>query len=76
MRPIGTAEELQDVTAEANPGERLWKHIKHGRLANFAPKDTDELRVELVKRLEILHRHPELLASFNRHAGIPIRLRG
>ena len=51
------------------------KHAKHGRLANFAPEDTAELRAELVRELERLHRRPKLLASFIRHAEIPIRLR-
>ena len=62
-------------TPEANPDEDVWGYAKHGRLANFAPGDTDELRSALVAELERLHRCPELLAAFIRHAGIPIRLR-
>ena len=62
-------------TPEANPDEGVWQHAKHGRLANFTPHDTTELRAELVKELERLHRRPKLLASFIRHARIPIRLR-
>jgi transposase len=62
-------------TPEANPDEGVWQHTKHGRLANFAPGDTTELRAELVKELERLHRRPKLLASFIRRARIPIRLR-
>jgi transposase len=62
-------------TPEANPDEGVWQHTKHGRLANFAPKDTSELRAELVKELERLNRRPKILASMIRHARIPIRLR-
>jgi transposase len=62
-------------TPEANPDEGVWQHTKHGRLANFAPQDTSELRAELVKEMERLHRRPKLLASFIRRARIPIRLR-
>jgi transposase len=60
---------------EANPDEGVWGHATHGRLANFAPQDTGELRAELVRELERLHRRPKLLASFIRHAAIPIQLR-
>ena len=62
-------------TPEANPDEGVWQHTKHGRLANFTPQDTTELRSELVKELERLDRRPKLLASMIRHARIPIRLR-
>lgn len=62
-------------TPEANPDEGVWQHTKHGRLANFAPGDTSELRAVLIEELERLHRRPQLLASFIRRARIPIRLR-
>ena len=53
----------------------MWEHTKHGRLANFAPEDTAELRAVLVEEFERLHGEPELLAAFIRHAEVPIRLR-
>ena len=62
-------------TPEANPDEGVWQHVKHGRLSNFTPRDTAELRAELVGELERLARRPELLAPMIRHARIPIRLR-
>jgi transposase len=62
-------------TPEANPDEGVWQHTKHGRLANFAPQDTTELRAELVKELERMDRTPKLLAACIRRARIPIRLR-
>jgi hypothetical protein len=54
--------------------EHIWQHTKHGRLANLAPEDAAELRAALVKKLERLHRRPKLLASFIRHAKVPIGL--
>ena len=68
-------EPFPSYTPEANPDEGVWQHAKHGRLANFTPEDTAALRAELVKELERLNRRPKLLASFIRHARIPIRLR-
>ncbi len=59
---------------ESSPDEGIWQHAKHGRLANFAPEGTAELRAELIVELERLDRRPELLASFIRRARIPIRL--
>jgi transposase len=73
--PAIETEPFPGYTPEANPDEGVWQHAKHGRLANFAPEDTAALRAELVKELERLHRRPDLLASFIRHAEIPIRLR-
>jgi transposase len=73
--PAIETEPFPGYAPEANPDEGVWEHTKHGRLANFAPEDTAELRAELVRELERLHRRPKLLASFIRHAAIPIRLR-
>ena len=74
-RPSIATEPFPSYTPEANPDEGVWEHTKHGRLANFTPEDTAELRAVLVEELERLHRRPDLLASFIRHAAIPIRLR-
>jgi transposase len=60
---------------EANPDEGVWGHTKHGRLANFAPENTAELRAALIEELGRLDRRPDLLASFIRHAEIPIKLK-
>jgi transposase len=72
--PSIETEPSPSYTPEANPDEGVWQHAKHGRLANFAPEGTAELRAELVKELERLDRRPKLLASFIRRARIPIRL--
>jgi transposase len=73
--PAIETEPLPSYAPEANPDEGVWGYTKHGRLPNFAPVDTAELRVALLEELGRLHRRPKLLASFIRHAGIPIRLR-
>ena len=53
----------------------VWEHTKHGRLANFTPADTAELRSVLIEEFHRIHRKRELLSAFIRHAGVPIRLR-
>lgn len=66
---------LPGYAPETNPDEMVWQHTKHGRLANFAPEDTAELRAALVEEFGRIHGKPELLSAFIRHAGVPIRLR-
>jgi transposase len=67
-------EVFPSYTPEANPDEGVWQHAKHGRLANFTPEDTAALRSAVEGELVRLQRSPKLLASFIRHAKIPIRL--
>ena len=73
--PAIETEAFPSYTPEANPDEGVWGYTEYGRLANFAPEDTAELRAALIEELGRLHRRPKLLASFIRHAAIPIRLR-
>jgi transposase len=68
-------ERLPPYAPETNPDENVWQHTKHGRLANFAPEDTWELRRVLIEEFDRLHSRPDLLAAFLRHAEIPVRLR-
>jgi transposase len=73
--PEIVTELLPGYAPEANPDEMVWEHTKHGRLANFTPEDTAELRSVLIEEFGRLHRRPELLAAFLRHAGVRVRLR-
>jgi transposase len=73
--PAIVTEELPSYAPETNPDESVWQHTKPGRLANFAPEDTAELRTVLVEEFGRIHRKPALLAAFLRHAKVPIRLR-
>jgi transposase len=73
--PEIVTEKLPSYAPETNPDEMVWEHTKHGRLANFTPEDTAELRSVLIEEFRRLHRKPELLAAFIRHAGVRVRLR-
>jgi transposase len=59
---------------DANPDEYVWCWTKYHRLPNYAPESTCELRFRLWDELSDLSQRPDLLASFIRHAGIPLRL--
>jgi hypothetical protein len=73
--PAIETEPLPGSTPEAGPDEGVWQHAKHGRLANSAPEGAAELRAAPTRELGRLHRRPDLLAAFIRHAEVPIRLR-
>jgi len=60
---------------ETNPDELVWEHTKHGRLANFTPEDTAELRSVRIEAFGRLHHKCERLAAVLRHAGVRVRLR-
>jgi transposase len=68
-------EQFPSYAPETNPDEMVWQHVKYSRLANFAPEDTAELRREMIGEFLRLQGSPDLLSSFIRHAGIPVRLR-
>jgi len=72
--PEIVTEDFPGYAPEANPDEGVWGYTKYHRLPNFAPGDLDELRSRLVKELSSLGRRRDLLASFIRHAEIPLRL--
>jgi transposase len=72
--PEIVTEEFPGYAPDANPDEGVWGWAKYHRLANFAPEDLSELRSRLVAELSSLGKRPDLLASFIRHAKIPLRL--
>jgi len=72
--PEMVTERFPSYAPETNPDEMVWEHTKHGRLANFTPEDTTELRSAMIGEFARLHGSPELLSSFIRHADIPIRI--
>jgi transposase len=72
--PEIVAEDFPDYAPEANPDEGVWGWTKYHRLPNYAPENTAELRLRLCRELAALRRRPALLASFIRHAEIPLRL--
>ena len=72
--PEIVTEDFPGYAPEANPDEGVWGYTKYHRLPNYAPEDTGELRSRLWGELSALRGRPDLLASFIRHAGIPIQL--
>jgi transposase len=72
--PEIVTERLPAYAPETNPDQNVWQHTKHGRLANFAPEDTWELRRVLIQELDRLPSRPDLLAAFLRHAEVPVRI--
>jgi transposase len=73
-RPEIETEDFPGYAPDANPDEGVWGYTKYHRLPNYAPEDARELRSRLWDELSALRKRPDLLASFIRHAGIPLRL--
>ena len=68
-------EDFPGYAPEANPDEGVWGWSKYHRMPNYAPEGTAELRSHLWHELSSLRGRRDLLASFLRHAEIPIPLR-
>jgi transposase len=62
--PEIVAENLPAYAPEINPDELVWGWSKHGRLANLAAEDIDELTEHVIEELAFLRHNPLLLASF------------
>ncbi len=72
--PEIVTEDFPGYAPDANPDEGVWGYTKYHRLPNYAPEDTGELRSRLWLEFSALKGRPDLLASFIRHAGIPVLL--
>lgn len=70
--PRVMVEWLPSYAPELNPAEQLWNHSKRGTLANFAPHDSDDMRVHVRRALTGQRHRPYLLASFFDLAGVPL----
>jgi transposase len=70
--PEIVAEKLPAYAPEINPDELVWGWSKHGRMANLAAEDVDELAYRIVKELSYLQKHPHLLASFLEKTELPL----
>ena len=66
------AENLPPYAPELNPDELVWGWSKHGRLANLAAEDKDDLAHRIVRELLYLQTHPHLLASFLEKTELPL----
>ncbi len=72
--PEIVTEEFPGYAPDANPDEGVWGWTKYHRLPNFAPENLEELRSRVQSELSSLSKRGDLLASFIRHAKIPLRL--
>jgi transposase len=59
---------------ELNPVDRAWRYLKHGRLANYAPATTAQLRATVESEMKHLQGRPDLLRSFIRQSEVPLML--
>jgi transposase len=72
--PSIRVEDLPSYAPELNPDEGVWGWTKYGRLANFAPADTAELRARVTAELTWLKQYPYFLYSFINHTNLPLQL--
>src|SRR5262245_26201818 len=72
--PSVVAEDFPGYVPELNPDEGVWGWTKYGRLANFAPANTADLRTRVTAELRWLKEHPYFLDSFIEHTKLPLLL--
>ncbi len=72
--PSVVAEDFPGYTPELNPDEGVWGYTKYGKLANYAPADTDMLRRRVEAELTWLKEHPYFLYAFIDHTNLPLLL--
>ena len=65
---------LPKYAPELNPADKVWAHVKYGRLANYAPRTLDDLRNTVKSELVLMKKRTDLLHSFIRRAGLDIKL--
>ncbi len=71
--PSVVVEDFPAYAPTENPDEGVWGWTKYGRLANFAPRDTAELRERVSAELTWLKEHPYFLYSFIEHTNLPLQ---
>ena len=69
-------ERFPSYAPELNPVELIWSTTKYGRMANFTPVNTNQLRSRLCEEMARLRNRKDLLASFIQHALPDLRLWG
>jgi putative transposase len=57
---------------ELNPVDKVWAHLKYGKLANYAPENLEDLRMTLTKELMGLKKNTRLLRSFVAATGLSL----
>jgi len=57
---------------ELNPVDYVWAYVKYGRLANYCPKNLDQLRTKVSSELSRVSMRPDLLKSFFHATGLEL----
>jgi transposase len=65
-------EELPAYAPDLNVVDHAWGHTKYGEMANFIPKDLDDLADEVAVSMLSKHQRPDLLRSFFKHARLDL----
>ena len=70
--PSVEVEQLPPYAPELNPVDYVWSYVKYGRLANYCPHDTVELRERVTAELTGVSKHPRLLRSLFMRTGLTL----
>jgi transposase len=65
-------EEFPPYAPELNPVDNVWSYVKYNRLANYSPRNLDELRERITAEFYRLQNRPDLLRSFFKHTGLSL----
>ena len=57
---------------ELNPVDNVWSYVKYNRLANYSPRNLNELRQRITTEFCRLQKRPHLLRSFFKHTGLSL----
>jgi putative transposase len=71
FRPRLSLERLPPYAPMLNPVERLWRWLKYGRFANFAPVDARQLNRATIAELKAVERDQAYLRSFWHTSELP-----
>ena len=61
---------LPGYSPELNPGEWVWKHVKHDRIGRAGVSGPDDLKAKALAALQRLQRLPHLVCSFFRDPNL------
>jgi transposase len=64
---------LPPYAPDLNPTEQVWNHAKYTDLANFIPRDCDDLSAHVDESIAGQRTQTELLRSFFHLAGLNLR---
>jgi len=67
-----SVEQFPPYAPELNPVDYVWAYVKYGRLANYCPKNLDELRIKVSSELSRVSARPDLLKSFFHATGLEL----